>query len=275
MSARAKGWLTTGQAADLCHVERDTVLKWIKRGKLPAERTAGGHYRIARPELDRFLLERRRPEGAARKPHIQRDSTSGPLRCWEYLAENGRIRDGCKRCTVYRVQAARCFELLRFGCDIGHGRLFCQGSCEDCTYYRRLMGLPTRVLVVTRRESQMRRLWQAGADDLEFRFARNGYEAARQVGEFRPAFVVVESCDGGEDVEELLDCLAADSRSPGMRVVLATRRQAMVAEWRWPKLAGVLRGGFDADDIRDLVAQAPVETDKERGRLDIVEPKFG
>ena len=275
MSARAKDWLTTGQAADLCHVERDTVLKWIKRGKLPAERTAGGHHRIARSELDRFLLERRRPGGAARKTYVQREFTSRPLHCWEYLAEHGRIRDGCKRCTVYRVQAARCFELLRFGCDIGHRRLFCRGSCEDCSYYRRLMGLPTRVLVVTRRESQMRRLWQASADDLEFRFARNGYEAARQVGEFRPAFVVVESGSGGEDVEELLDCLAADTRSPGMRVVLATRRQRTAGEWRRPRLAGVLRDGFDADDIRELVAQAPVETDTETARLGIVEPKFG
>ncbi len=274
MPAKAKGWLTTGQAADICHVERDTVLKWIKCGKLPAERTVGGHYRIARPELDRFLVERRQSRKAARKTHIQTDSTSGPLRCWEYLAENGRIRDECKHCAVYRVQATRCFELLRLGCELGHRRLFCQGSCEDCTYYRRLMGLPTRVLVVTRCESRMRNLWRAGGDDLEFRFARNGYEAARQVGEFRPAFVVVEVNGNEAEAGELVHCLAGDSRSPGMRVILATRKPA-AEEWYRRVLAGIVREDFNADDIREVVARIPVGTETERGRLDIVQPKFG
>jgi len=265
--------LTTGQAAALCHVERDTVLKWVKCGKLPAERTAGGHYRISRRELDRFLERRRSAPAARNAPGAEQPPA--PLRCWEYLAEEGRIRDECRQCAVYRVQAARCFELLRLECELGHRRLFCHGSCEDCAYYRRIMGLPTRVLVVTRRESQMRKLWQAGAHDLEFHFARNGYEAARQVGEFRPAFVVVEAGGNQEEAEELVHCLAGDTRSPGMRVILAARWNGLPGRWHRRMVAGVVNEDFDADDIRAVVAQVPVEEVQERGRLDLIQPKFG
>ena len=38
--------LTTGQAAKLCEVVPDTILKWIRKGRLRGTRTAGGHYRI-------------------------------------------------------------------------------------------------------------------------------------------------------------------------------------------------------------------------------------
>ncbi len=39
------------------------MLHWIKSGKLrPALTTAGGHYRIAEPDLARFLAERHGPE---------------------------------------------------------------------------------------------------------------------------------------------------------------------------------------------------------------------
>ena len=45
-------YFSTGQAAKLCAVTPDTVLKWIKRGRLRARRTPGGHYRISREDLD-------------------------------------------------------------------------------------------------------------------------------------------------------------------------------------------------------------------------------
>ncbi len=46
--------LTTGQAAKICSVTPDTVLKWIHSGALPARRTAGGHHRIDEQDLSRF-----------------------------------------------------------------------------------------------------------------------------------------------------------------------------------------------------------------------------
>ena len=38
--------ISTGKAAKMLSVTPDAVLKWIKKGKIPARRTPGGHYRI-------------------------------------------------------------------------------------------------------------------------------------------------------------------------------------------------------------------------------------
>ncbi|MBF0618647.1 MAG: helix-turn-helix domain-containing protein [Candidatus Omnitrophica bacterium] len=45
-STISEDYLTTTQAAELCHVTRFTVLNWIKQGKLRAFETIGGHQRI-------------------------------------------------------------------------------------------------------------------------------------------------------------------------------------------------------------------------------------
>lgn len=47
--------LTTGQAARYCHVSQTTILNWIKKGKIEAYSTPGGHYRILLPDFISFL----------------------------------------------------------------------------------------------------------------------------------------------------------------------------------------------------------------------------
>ncbi|MBD3166695.1 response regulator [bacterium] len=47
-------WFTTGQIARHCHVTPETVANWIKKGRLKAGTTPGGHYRVFREELVRF-----------------------------------------------------------------------------------------------------------------------------------------------------------------------------------------------------------------------------
>ena len=51
------GHLTTTQAAQLAAVAPSTVKRWADQGILPFFRTAGGHRRIARIALERFLRE--------------------------------------------------------------------------------------------------------------------------------------------------------------------------------------------------------------------------
>ena len=46
---------STGQAARYCFVTSDTILNWIHKGSLQAQRTAGGQYRIRREDLLRFM----------------------------------------------------------------------------------------------------------------------------------------------------------------------------------------------------------------------------
>lgn len=47
--------LTTGQAARYCHVSQATIINWIKKGKLEAYATPGGHHRILLPDFISFL----------------------------------------------------------------------------------------------------------------------------------------------------------------------------------------------------------------------------
>lgn len=47
--------LTTGEVASYCHVSKESVINWIKEGKLRAYRTPGGHYRILKSILKEFL----------------------------------------------------------------------------------------------------------------------------------------------------------------------------------------------------------------------------
>ncbi|MFQ6099965.1 MAG: helix-turn-helix domain-containing protein [Anaerolineae bacterium] len=53
--------MTTGQAARYCHVCQATIVNWIKKGKLKAYTTPGGHYRILLPDLLSFLESYRMP----------------------------------------------------------------------------------------------------------------------------------------------------------------------------------------------------------------------
>ena len=54
---REKRFLTTGEIAWFCAVSHLTVTNWIRAGKLCASRTPGGHRRIRREDLLRFLIE--------------------------------------------------------------------------------------------------------------------------------------------------------------------------------------------------------------------------
>ena len=135
VKSRAGSLLTTGQAAQLCSVTPDTILKWIKKGRLKGTRTAGGHYRVDRQDLEPFMGRSRVGRAAM--------SSAGwgevdDLRCWEYLSDRGRIRDECRQCVVYQVRAARCFVVAGLDQEVGHARRFCEVSCEECAVYLRV-----------------------------------------------------------------------------------------------------------------------------------------
>jgi excisionase family DNA binding protein len=49
------GSLSTGAVAAHCGVDRATILRWIKAGKLAAYITPGGHHRVLAETLSGFL----------------------------------------------------------------------------------------------------------------------------------------------------------------------------------------------------------------------------
>ena len=52
-----KAVFTTFEAAKLCHVSPLSIINWVNAGRLPAFRTPGGHRRIRREDLSRFMRE--------------------------------------------------------------------------------------------------------------------------------------------------------------------------------------------------------------------------
>jgi excisionase family DNA binding protein len=54
---REKPVFTTFEAAKLCHVSPLSIINWVNAGRLPAFRTPGGHRRIRREDLLRFMRD--------------------------------------------------------------------------------------------------------------------------------------------------------------------------------------------------------------------------
>jgi excisionase family DNA binding protein len=245
---------TTGEVARRCAVKPDTILKWIKKGRLRASRTLGGHFRVDERDL-LPLLTKACPadETTPPKPSL----LSHPLRCWEYMSED--LREECRNCVVYRVRATWCFRLATAMRNAGHAKRFCAGACQECPYHRHVHGQSTNVLVVTRDERLIQDLARRESGRITFRFARSAYDASAVVSVFRPAYAVVDEnlLDNGEP--GLLESLVSDPRSPGLRVLLGVRRGMGHTRSTKVSLAGTIEEPFTPEEIAALVARCPVE----------------
>ena len=242
MAQRNPSVLTTGQAAKLCEVTPDTILKWITKGRLRGARTAGGHYRIDLRDLEPHIPPGRLEKASAEMPKCFLQK----LHCWEYLSDKGAIREECKTCVVYRVEAAQCFQMADLGTEVGHARQFCRSSCEDCVYYRRVQGLPTNVLVITPDEALLERLAAEQNNSITLRLARSAYEASAIIQHFQAAFVVVDEEILTTGEAGLLDHLSTDPRLPGVKIVLGVQHGT----------ASARRGGRN-DDVVFSVIEKP------------------
>ncbi len=270
MAEEKAGLLTTGQAARLCAVTPDTVLKWIKKGRLAATRTAGGHFRVALPDLEPFMAGFGQKGSLSTTPATaslnQADNgtktDSGEVPCWEFLSDNGDVRDACRQCVVYRVKATRCFLMAGLDSDVGHAHQFCEGSCEDCVYYRRVQGKGTEVLFISADEELVNRIEWTGDDSVSLRFARNGYEASALVEEGRPEVAIIDMEGLPDQGFGLLDSIAADPRVPHIRVVLVIPPDTMPRMLRRPRhrlVVSILEKPHVCDRIEEVVRGSMVE----------------
>jgi excisionase family DNA binding protein len=253
MPAGEPSLLTTGQAAKLCSVTPDTILKWIRKGRLSGVRTAGGHYRIERRDLEPLMAPRRPADATANRLS---ECDRQRLRCWEYLSDRGTVRDECQQCVVYRVRAARCFLMAGMEQDVGHVRQFCQTSCEDCVCYRQAQGLATTVLVISKDDDFVKVLDGHQSEGIALRFAADAYQASAIIHDFRPAFAVVdvEPTPGGE--ARLLESLATDRRVPGLRIVAVVPRRMAGRKRRLAKMdsvIGVLEKPLGGHEVAEVI----------------------
>jgi excisionase family DNA binding protein len=122
--ARKETFISTGKAAKLWAVSRDTILKWIKSGKLSAEKTVGGHHRIRMDAFDTYPTP------------CSPGEVSDADYCWNFHAKDGVIPSGCLECVAFKAKAQNCYLLVKYTKKGGYSGIFCKQSCDKCGYYR-------------------------------------------------------------------------------------------------------------------------------------------
>lgn len=122
--------LSTGQAARHCLVSGATIANWIAAGRLPAQRTVGGQYRIRPSDLRAFMLAH------GMSTELLDAELGGAPFCWQYWAATlqprpaGGVCTSCIDCPVRRSGAADCFEVR----PLLSGGTLRALSCADCDY---------------------------------------------------------------------------------------------------------------------------------------------
>jgi hypothetical protein len=153
--------------------------------------------------------------------------------------------------------------MANLGSQVGHARRFCHNSCENCTYYRRVKGLATNVLIISPDERLSRRLADEENESVAVRCARNGYEASAIIPDFRPAFAVVDQRLLAAGESGLLESLTTDLRVPGLKVVLAGSGKTAEGTGKIleSELAvGVVEEPLTLKKIADIVDRFPVDS---------------
>jgi len=75
--------LTTSGAAQLCNVSRFTIRNWVESGKLKSSLTAGGHRRIAREDLLKFMPEKKRAKDVGSLKGEETEKNGDMSHSWE------------------------------------------------------------------------------------------------------------------------------------------------------------------------------------------------
>lgn len=114
------------EAARELSVSAPTLKQWIYRGKLRTVKTAGGHHRVPRAEIDRLLFGRagRRPEGGAR----------GKVRTGAQGSGLGHIISGRNQLLGRIVELRTVGLLAKVSLDVGGQRvtaIITRDACRD------------------------------------------------------------------------------------------------------------------------------------------------
>lgn len=131
----ARKYFSTNDIARMCSVTRQTVINWIKRGKLKAVSTPGGHRRVGREELLDFFREN--SMDTALVWQFEEERRKEIPYCWEYFGTGFTRRwsgHDCEKCLVRKVRALRCYLLRGLSASTLEK---CHISCERCLYMKR------------------------------------------------------------------------------------------------------------------------------------------
>ncbi len=259
---KQKDYLTTSQAARLLSVSADTVLKWVKAGKVKSYRTLGGHFRIPVSELK--ILPSRQPIAEpiptqAARPLVHQY-------CWEYFAGSAEIKAECKECITYRSRAKRCYELKDLPGGLGCLNLLCDTECSDCDYYKAVSDQGINVLVLTENRKLMTGFNDEDTlDGLEVRFASCEYEAALIIQGFRPDYVVVDCGLGKKRTAAVCSSLFSDIRVPVVRIILSSKT-IKIRDYCDKEVFGWITKPFTTGQLKECIRGVPEPADEHSGQ---------
>ncbi len=231
----------------------DTVLKWVKAGKVKSHRTLGGHFRIPISELDIPTAE----FSDSTLPASGFTENVPHLYCWEYLADGGEIRRECTDCVTYRSRARRCYELKDLPGGMGCLNLLCDTECANCEYYKVVSGQGINVLLVTRSERLLTD--PEGADTrngIHIEIAASEYESAVKIQNFRPDYIVVDCALGRRRTSDVCANLFSDIRIPVPRVILSSRT-SLSRDYCDQEVFGWIRKPFTLSELRHCIRGVP------------------
>jgi excisionase family DNA binding protein len=210
-------YISTGKAARIFSVTPDTVLKWIKKGRLAAARTAGGHYRISRQSIDGLLAE-----GASPAEEAHPEDSGEAMPCWEFHAENGAVKKECLSCIVFEVRGTRCYKVGKALKNNGGGATCCPTDCEECSYYKMRRQWPVNVLVFGGNgEIESTRVDVSDVSRIRLKHMHGDSDSPIFGNSFHPEYIVIVCGRETAESEKLFKRLSADPGINGTEFMLA------------------------------------------------------
>lgn len=247
---KSKDYLTTSQAAKLLKVSPDTVLKWVKAGKVKSHRTLGGHFRIPLSELDLPAPNGNRATADAAPPPDH-------FYCWEYLAAGGAVRDECTDCITYRSRAQRCYELKDLPGEFGCLNLLCDTDCDECEYYKVVNGQGLNIMVLSESPKIIRHFDAANEPSgFHIKLAANEYEAAVIIQSFRPDYIIVDCALGKNRTQSVCRNLFSDIRLPVIRIILSSKTRR-VRDYCDKEVFGWIKKPFSLEQLKECIRGVP------------------
>ncbi len=242
-------YYTTSEAAKLLSVSPDTVLKWVRAGKIPSYRTPGGHCRIS-GEVVAGLLS---GKGTGAQLIKSKAEAPGYSYCWQFYSGPDGIRDECRSCVAYRSQARRCYEMREIPEEFGHLKLFCETSCDACEFYHLTRSEGRSALIVSRNRRWLSDLEaQAPASSLKIGIASGEYECAAVIERLRPDFVVLDCALGRSRTNSICKSLSRDERIPFVRIILTSPESAWAAECA-EEIFGWIQKPFGLKQLQEFI----------------------
>lgn len=246
--SKNKDYLTTTEAARLLSVSPDTVLKWVKAGKIESFRTLGGHCRIPMSALDALSGDK---SGLLETEEITRRESTFQY-CWEYLSKGGEIKGECHECITYRSRSRRCYELRDLPDGLGCLRLYCKSTCTECDYYKMVSEQGLNILVLAESNRIITDYDDIDIDGLHIRFVRSEYECAMMIEKFRPDFIVVDCTFGKRRTEIVCKSLFNDPRIPVVRLILSSKTKKL-SDYCDKEVFGWIKKPFSIEQLKNCI----------------------